>query len=167
LVNFSPNGSDSRQGELTVRWGYLAAGSSVRQPGLNADQPCPNPQGFPGLRTSGLYIIRFVGAGGNASGGLFQVTPMPYLGGVQNVDQWEHVTMAPLGDPRLKVTKTPDNATFNVGDPLTFSIKVENLGFATATNVMLSDQLPTTGGLTWAIDAGTTFAGYSIDAFRT
>jgi uncharacterized repeat protein (TIGR01451 family) len=53
---------------------------------------------------------------------------------------------------QLKVVKTPDNGSFTSGSQLTYTIVVSNpaaAGSASATNVSLSDQLPTNGGLTW------------------
>lgn len=51
-------------------------------------------------------------------------------------------TAAP-GDPTdLKVTKTSSTGSVNVGDPITYTIKVENLGPETATGVTVTDSLP-------------------------
>jgi uncharacterized repeat protein (TIGR01451 family) len=51
-------------------------------------------------------------------------------------------TAAP-GDPTdLKVTKTANTATANVGDTIAYTIKAENLGPETATGVTVSDPLP-------------------------
>jgi len=55
--------------------------------------------------------------------------------------------------PQLKVVKTPDNGTFTAGGQVTFTIVVSNpaaAGSSPATNVVLTDTLPTNGGLTWA-----------------
>src|SRR4029450_13246496 len=50
--------------------------------------------------------------------------------------------------PDIKVTKTPDGAKVDAGDPITWSIKVENLGPGIATGVTLSDSLP--AGIGWS-----------------
>lgn len=51
-------------------------------------------------------------------------------------------TAAP-GDPTdLKVTKTASAGTVNVGETITYTIKVENLGPETATGVTITDSLP-------------------------
>lgn len=51
-------------------------------------------------------------------------------------------TAAP-GDPTdLKVTKTASAGTVNVGEPIAYTIKVENLGPETATGVTVTDSLP-------------------------
>src|SRR5439155_410640 len=53
---------------------------------------------------------------------------------------------------QLKVVKTPDNGSFTMGSQVSFNIVVSNpaaAGSASATNVILSDALPTNGGLTW------------------
>ena len=67
--------------------------------------------------------------------------------------QWEHVTFTSGDDcaTTLSIVKTPDNATFNIGDQLTFTLVVKNTGHDTAIDVQLDDPLPTTGGLTWSV----------------
>ena len=54
--------------------------------------------------------------------------------------------------PHLKVVKTPDGDSFSQGGAVSFTIVVTNDGDAgsVATNVQLSDQLPTAGGLNWS-----------------
>ena len=54
--------------------------------------------------------------------------------------------------PHLKVVKTPDGDSFSQGGAVSFTIVVSNDGDAgsVATNVQLSDQLPTAGGLNWS-----------------
>ena len=49
--------------------------------------------------------------------------------------------------PDIKVTKTPDGANVNAGDPVTWTIKVENLGPGKATGVVVTDALP--GDIAW------------------
>ena len=63
--------------------------------------------------------------------------------------------------PHLKVVKTPDAGTFTQGGAVSFTIVVSNDGAAgsTATNVQLSDQLPTNGGLSWSGATVTTSQG--------
>ena len=50
--------------------------------------------------------------------------------------------------PDVKVTKTPDNGIVNAGDPITWTIKVENLGPGIARGVTLTDTLPS--GIAWS-----------------
>ena len=50
--------------------------------------------------------------------------------------------------PDIKVTKTPDGGSVNAGDPITWTIKVENIGAGTATGVVLTDNLP--AGIDWS-----------------
>ena len=57
--------------------------------------------------------------------------------------------------PSITIVKTPDNGTFNTGDTLKFNIVVTSGGPGTAHNVVLSDPLPTKGGLlNWTFDTG-------------
>jgi len=52
------------------------------------------------------------------------------------------------------VTKNPKNATYNIGDNISFSMVVTSTGPGTANNVVLNDPLPTLGNLnTWTISA--------------
>jgi uncharacterized repeat protein (TIGR01451 family) len=71
--------------------------------------------------------------------------------------QWEHVTFTSGSDcnTHIEIVKTPDNAAFNVGDAISFTIVVTNTGNFDATDVTLSDPLPTTGGLTWGVTSVT------------
>lgn len=52
-----------------------------------------------------------------------------------------------VGCPDVKVTKTPDNGIVNAGDPITWTIKVENLGPGVAKGVTATDTLPS--GIAW------------------
>jgi uncharacterized repeat protein (TIGR01451 family) len=69
-------------------------------------------------------------------------------------------TLTDTGDytctpPSITIVKTPDNATFNIGDTLTFTMVVTNGSPVTAHNVVLNDPLPTKGGvLGWTFDTG-------------
>lgn len=51
-------------------------------------------------------------------------------------------TEIPKGEPVLSITKTVDRASVKVGNPLTYTITVENKGTADATEVKVSDTLP-------------------------
>jgi len=50
----------------------------------------------------------------------------------------------------IDITKTPDAATVNAGDQIGFTITVKNNGAGTATNVTVSDVLPSGGALSWS-----------------
>jgi uncharacterized repeat protein (TIGR01451 family) len=51
--------------------------------------------------------------------------------------------------PNLIVTKTADAASASAGTAIGYTITVTNNGTGAATGVMLTDTLPTNGGLTW------------------
>src|SRR6185312_197289 len=55
--------------------------------------------------------------------------------------------------PHVSLTKSPKNATFAIGVNLTFTLVVTSDGQAhsVAHHVTLSDPMPTTGGLAWAV----------------
>jgi uncharacterized repeat protein (TIGR01451 family) len=50
----------------------------------------------------------------------------------------------------------------NAGDPIGYTITVTNNGAGTAKNVVVTDTLPTNGGLNWSIDGGTGAADCAI-----
>jgi uncharacterized repeat protein (TIGR01451 family) len=112
-------------------------------------------QELPFAGTSGLSSLSWTGSA-------FVITPI-----LSNRDgqifQWEHVTFTNGDDcaTTLSIVKTPKNATFNIGDQLTFTLVVTNTGHDTAVNAVLDDPLPTTGGLTWSVDS--TSAGVSCN----
>ncbi len=67
--------------------------------------------------------------------------------------------------PGITLTKTPKNATYNLGDNISFQMVVTSTGPATAKNVVLSDPLPTLGNLnSWTIASGGNPGGCSIAA---
>jgi uncharacterized repeat protein (TIGR01451 family) len=60
--------------------------------------------------------------------------------------------------PQLAVVKTPKNGTFAQGSQASFAIVVSNsapAGAQSATNVQLTDTLPSNGGLSWATATAT------------
>src|SRR4029077_5197475 len=55
------------------------------------------------------------------------------------------------------LTKSPKNATYNIGDNINFTMVVTSTGPGTANNVVLNDPLPTLGNLnTWTISSDPT-----------
>ncbi|TPD73458.1 putative Ig domain-containing protein, partial [Flavobacterium microcysteis] len=58
-------------------------------------------------------------------------------------DNTDDVTVAPDADANLKIVKTVNNATPNVGSQVEFTLVVTNNGTGNATNVQVTDQLPT------------------------
>ncbi len=55
--------------------------------------------------------------------------------------------------PVLELTKGPKNGTFQIGSPVSYTMTVKNAaapGGSAATRVVLTDTLPTNGGLEWA-----------------
>ena len=64
--------------------------------------------------------------------------------------------------PSLSVTKTADSSPVEAGDPIGFTIKVSNAGPGTATNVGLSDPLPSGTASSWVIASQTNSGQCSI-----
>lgn len=58
------------------------------------------------------------------------------------------------GLPELALTKS-GSAWLNQGQPYTYTLTITNTGAVTATNVVLTDSLPTDTGFLWASDNGT------------
>jgi len=63
------------------------------------------------------------------------------------------------GNPDVKVEKTAARSTINAGENISFNIVVSSIGTATATNVVLTDVLPS--GVSWTASGACTgtFAG--------
>ncbi|MCC5654074.1 DUF11 domain-containing protein [Nostoc sp. XA013] len=57
-------------------------------------------------------------------------------------DNTDDVTVAPDADANLEIVKTVNNATPNVGSQVEFTLVVTNNGPGNATNVLVTDQLP-------------------------
>ena len=57
--------------------------------------------------------------------------------------------------PSLNISKIADKQSVSAGDPIGYTITVTNSGQGAATNVVVTDTLPTNGGLSWTIDGGT------------
>jgi uncharacterized repeat protein (TIGR01451 family) len=55
--------------------------------------------------------------------------------------------------PYLNLTKIADHGVVNGGDPIGYTITLRNTGDADATNVKISDTLPSNGGVAWTVDA--------------
>jgi len=65
--------------------------------------------------------------------------------------QIQHTIIDPVTD--LKITKTVNDATPNIGDTVTFSLLVENLGPNTATDILVTDVVP--AGFTYVTNSMT------------
>jgi uncharacterized repeat protein (TIGR01451 family) len=62
----------------------------------------------------------------------------------------------------LAITKTADAGSVNAGDPIGYVITLTNNGTGTLHGVKVSDTVPTNAGLSWAIDAAGSSAGWSL-----
>ena len=91
---------------------------------------------------SGLYTLMWNGTS-------FVSTELSRTGGPE-YSRWEQVTFVPLSD--IRIVHNPKNAPFNVGEQLTSILTLSGASLGTATQIVLESQLPTIGGLTWALD---------------
>ena len=105
-------------------------------------------QEFPGANHAGLFALHWNGTDGFTA---------DELTSNMSVQQWEHVTFTSGQDcaTTISITKDPKNATFNIGDQLSFTMVVKNTGALPALDVTLDDPMPTTGGLTWSVTSVT------------
>ena len=55
----------------------------------------------------------------------------------------------------VQIVKTPNNGTESAGSPISFTLSWTNEGEGSATGVVVSDTLPTDGGLNWSISGST------------
>ena len=62
----------------------------------------------------------------------------------------------------LSISKVADDAVVNAGDTIGYTITVTNSGAGTASNVVVTDTLPTNAGLSWTIAGGTGAADCTI-----
>jgi uncharacterized repeat protein (TIGR01451 family) len=66
------------------------------------------------------------------------------------------------GGPGIDITKTADQGAVSAGSSIGFTIEVSSTGDSTASDVRVSDTLPTDPGLDWTIDGGTGAEGCHI-----
>lgn len=62
-------------------------------------------------------------------------------------------------NPILHITKTADSASVSNGQTIGYTITVINTGTAAASNVTITDNLPTNAGLSWSITPATSGCG--------
>src|SRR5204863_249718 len=65
-------------------------------------------------------------------------------------DHVDHVQIT-VNCPNLQITKTADAPLVSAGDPIGFTINLQNTGAGTAHNVSITDPLPSGSGVTWSV----------------
>ena len=73
------------------------------------------------------------------------------IGGRTKVFSDAVVAIPPANEPLVKVTTIPDATTVTAGDPIGFTITVNNSAAGTATNASLLDALPVGSNLSWSL----------------
>jgi len=112
-------------------------------------------QEFPFPNTSGLSALTWDGT-------QFVAT---LLTSNRTVQQWEHTTFTSGQDCfGITIVKSPKNGTFVENGQATFTIVVTATGANADTNVVLTDQLPSIGGLVWQTATASNGAICSITA---
>jgi uncharacterized repeat protein (TIGR01451 family) len=118
----SISGTAPAQQTLTCSFGDMAPGSSIS---VHVSSPTT-------AQTSGVISNTAVAQGTN--------TPPSSGSGSETVNQ-----------PSLHIAKTPDSPSASAGDTIGYTITVSNTGAGTASNVTITDNLPSNPGLTWSM----------------
>ncbi|PWU23543.1 MAG: hypothetical protein C5B48_08445 [Candidatus Rokuibacteriota bacterium] len=146
-----------------LTWGVVS--TSVGACSINASQILSCNFGNLPANASATVVVQTTNAGGAPAAACTgqKITNVATASGsgLPSVQDTGDYTCTPTGG--LAITKSPKNATFTVGQQLTFTMVVTSTGPATAQNVTLSDPLPTTGGLTWGL-LSTSLGTCSVDA---
>jgi uncharacterized repeat protein (TIGR01451 family) len=91
-----------------------------------------------------------VGLGaGSVSGGPYHIK-WQAADGVSIGNRDNQIMAGAILAPSLAITKTADAASVNAGTSIGFTITVSNTGAGPATNVAVTDALPTGGGISWS-----------------
>ena len=86
---------------------------------------------------------------GNVSGGPYHVK-WDLADGASIGNRDNQIMAGAILSPTLTITKTADATTVNAGSQIGFTITVTNSGPGTASNVAVTDTLPTGGGISWS-----------------
>jgi uncharacterized repeat protein (TIGR01451 family) len=62
----------------------------------------------------------------------------------------------------VTIDKAADAPSVAVGNPIGFTVTLDNVGNVTATGLMFTDGLPSGTGINWTLDAGGSDAGWSV-----
>jgi uncharacterized repeat protein (TIGR01451 family) len=120
--------------------------------------PPPPPSGQPDVVTTdatGSFSVNFTGGPAQTLPAQIEVTDLAFnlLAGPQTVSA---VACTPPPIPDLSVTKTTTATTVGVGDSITYSVSVSNVGVGPAHHVRLSDLLFGPGTVTSMSSVGST-----------
>ena len=93
-----------------------------------------------------------VGANGSVTCGMLTNSATGTAGNESNTSDNTSTASVGVNCPNVGIAKSASNSPVNAGDIAEFVITATNNGVGTATAVVVSDTLPTSGNLTWALD---------------
>ncbi len=92
-----------------------------------------------------------IGAAGGVTCGTLTNTATAAAGNEANTTDNTSTATVGVNCPSVAVAKAASNSPINAGDVAEFVITASNTGLGTASGVVVTDTLPTTGNLTWTI----------------
>lgn len=92
-----------------------------------------------------------IGAAGGVTCGTLTNTATAGAGNEANTTDNTSTATVGVNCPSVAVAKAASNSPINAGDDAEFVITASNTGLGTASGVVVTDTLPTTGNLTWTI----------------
>ncbi|HEV2216163.1 MAG TPA: hypothetical protein VGV88_01200 [Candidatus Dormibacteraeota bacterium] len=145
---------DSLPGGPGISWS-IAGGSGALDCTIAGSAPQVLSCSFGDLGSGANFTIHITSATDATSAGTYTNNVTVSATNAPSANSSATVVVQP---PSLSVTKTPDASTVSTGDTIGFTITVTNAGPGVARSVLLSDPLPTGGGISWAVDGGTAAA---------
>ncbi|MFN8618537.1 MAG: CARDB domain-containing protein [Dehalococcoidia bacterium] len=93
-----------------------------------------------------------IGVNGAVTCGPLSNTATVAAGNESNTNDNSSTATIGVNCPSVSISKTASNSPINAGDVAEFVITASNSGAGTATGVAVSDSLPTSGNLSWAVN---------------
>ncbi|MEO8540484.1 MAG: hypothetical protein ABI577_12155 [bacterium] len=93
-----------------------------------------------------------IAANGNVTCGTITNTATVAAGNESNTQDNTSSATVGVNCPSVTIAKTASNSPISAGDLAKFKVTVSNTGAGTATGVAVSDTLPESGNLSWALD---------------
>ncbi|WP_456485576.1 DUF7507 domain-containing protein, partial [Hydrogenimonas sp.] len=142
-INISNSSSDTTAKNIHVTFSSGVTFVSGSNWSCNSPTACSySLQLGPGIAASELKVKRTAPASGNSTS--LTVTALSAVedGNPSNNSATATTTVEAPKKPKLKITKTADKTSMNIGDIVTFTLKAQNTGEATAKNTKITDTVP-------------------------